>query len=132
MSRSCSLASGTCTVNGRVSDTSFASAGTSWIGLGSLGSLVRYRLSSQRLITPPRFESTTLTRSVSTVTSCSRPSVAGVGILPDGAGVGRICAEGGAGAVTVAGAAPSFFGAMALGVGEAGRLANPIFSSKYG
>ena len=51
---------------------------------------------------------------------------------PDGAGVGRICAEGGAGAVTVAGPAPSFFGATALGVGEAGRLANPIFSSKYG
>src|SRR5436309_14525939 len=102
------------------------------MGLGSLGSLVRYRLSTQRLITPPRFESTTLTRSVSTVTSCSRPSVAGVGILPDGAGVGRICAEGGAGAVTAAGATPSFFGGRDLGVGEGGRLAKPIFSSKCG
>src|SRR2546428_8415098 len=84
-------------------------AGTSWMGLGSLASLVRYRLSSQRLITPPRFESTTLTRSVSTVTSCSRPSVAGVGILPDGAGVGRICAEGGAGAPPPGRAAPVLF-----------------------
>src|SRR5437667_12845430 len=105
-------------------------AGTSWMGLGSLGSLVRYRLSSQRLITPPRFESTTLTRSVSTVTSCSRAAVAGVGPLADGAGVGRICREGGAGVGTVAGGAASFFGATALGAGEAWRLKKPIFSSK--
>src|SRR5438034_11370084 len=103
--------------------------GTSWMGLGSLGPLVRYRLSSQRLITPPRFESTTLTRSVSTVASCSRPSVAGVGTLAD---VGRICGEGGAGAVTAAGAAVSFLGATARGAAGAGRLARPNFSSKYG
>src|SRR2546422_10760025 len=107
-------------------------AGTSWMGLGSLASLVRYRLSSQRLITPPRFESTTLTRSVSTVTSCSRASVAGVGILADEAGVGRICGEDCAGVVTVAGAAASLFRATALGAAGAGRFANPILSSKYG
>src|SRR2546426_7439277 len=106
-------------------------AGTSWMGLGSLGSLVRYRLSSQRLITPPRFESTTLTRSVSTVTSCSRPSVAGVGTLADGAGVGRICGEGGAGAVTGAGGTGAFFGATAPGAARTGRFAGPRVFSKY-
>src|SRR5260370_3429464 len=89
--------------------------GTSWMGLGSLGPLVRYRLSSQRLITPPRFESTTLTRSVSTVTSCSRPSVADVGILADGAGVGSICAEGRAGGATPARAGVALFVRAALG-----------------
>src|SRR5437867_11879655 len=98
-------------------------AGTSWMGLGSLGSLVRYRLSSQRLITAPRFESTTLTRSVSTVASCSRPSVAGVGTLADGAGVGRICGEGVAGAVAVARAGVSFFGATARGAAAVGGFA---------
>src|SRR5947208_13207448 len=102
------------------------------MGWGALGPLVRYRLSSQRLITPPRFESTTLTRSVSTVTSCSRASVAGVGTLPDGEGIGRICGEDGPGAVPVGGAGASFFGATALGAAGAGRLATPIFSSKYG
>src|SRR5438105_15353356 len=102
------------------------------MGLGSLGSLVKYRLSSQRLITPPRFESTTLTRSVSTVTSCSRASVADVGTRVDGAGVGRTCAEGTAGAVAVAGAAGSFLGATALGAARAGRLERPILSRQHG
>src|SRR2546425_3432273 len=107
-------------------------AGTSWMGLGSLASLVRYRLSSQRLITPPRFESTTLTRSVSTVTSCSRASVASVGTLADGAGVGRSCGEGGAGGVTVAGGGGVFFGGTARGGAGTGRFGGPPFSLKYG
>src|SRR5436853_3534432 len=97
------------------------------MGLGSLGSLVKYRLSSQRLITPPRFESTTLTRSVSTVTSCSRASVADVGTRADGAGVGKTCAEGTAGTVAVAGAAASFFGATARGPAGTGRCGRPAF-----